>query len=210
MNSQKRTAIFERFSKHNQTPATELVYSTPYELLLAVMLSAQMTDKGVNKATAKLFPIANTPQQIIQLGIEKLAEIIKNINYYKTKAKHIIAASEIIVSVFHSEIPPSLTALQSLPGVGRKTANVMLSVAFDYSAIAVDTHVFRVANRTHLAPGKTVHEVEKKLLKTTPAQYLKNAHHWLVLHGRYICTARKPHCNQCMIRDLCEFKSKNL
>jgi len=210
MNLQKRRAIFECFSQHNHRPVTELIYSTPYELLVAVMLSAQMTDKGVNRTTAKLFPLANTPQKIIKLGLSKLLNLLKNINYYKTKSKNIIKTSEILVSEFNGNVPDNRDDLQKLPGVGRKTANVILSTAFNKSVIAVDTHVFRVANRTGLAKGKTMRAVEDNLSTTIPKKYLQNAHHWMVLHGRYVCIARNPHCKQCIISHLCEYEPKNL
>lgn len=210
MNLQKRRAIFNCFSQHNHSPVTELSYSTPYELLVAVMLSAQMTDKGVNRTTAKLFPKANTPQKMVKLGLDNLLNLIKTVNYYKTKAKHILEASEMILQTFQGKIPNTREDLEKLPGVGRKTANVILSVAFDTPAIAVDTHVFRVSNRTGLAKGKTPREVEEQLLKTTPPEFLPNAHHWLVLHGRYVCTARNPKCNQCIIRSFCEYSLKNI
>jgi endonuclease-3 len=210
MNPQKRRAIFECFSQHNHRPVTELVYSTPYELLVAVMLSAQMTDKGVNRTTAKLFPLANTPKKIIKLGLNGLMDLLKNINYYKTKARNVMNTSHILISDFKGKVPDTQEDLQKLPGVGRKTANVILSVAYHKPVIAVDTHVYRVANRTKLAPGKTVQEVENNLMKKIPPEYLQNAHHWLVLHGRYVCTARNPHCKQCIISHLCEYSFKNL
>lgn len=205
MHLSKRVAIFNCFAKHTAQPVTELRYSTPFELLLAVMLSAQMTDKGVNKATEKLFLCANTPTQIVTLGLDQLETALKSINYYKTKAKNIFNTSVILIQQFNHEVPKTREDLQKLPGVGRKTANVLLSVLYQQPVIAVDTHIFRVANRTGLAKGKTPREIENKLLKNIPQKFLKNAHHWLVLHGRYVCTARKPLCHECIIRDFCEF-----
>lgn len=210
MTPKKRTQIFEAFAKNNPSPVTELKYSSPFELMTAVMLSAQMTDKGVNKATEKLFPIANTPAKIVALGEEKLQSYLKSINYYRTKSKHLIQASQYLIEHFKSEVPSTREDLEKLPGIGRKTANVILSVAFNQPTIAVDTHIFRVCNRTGLAPGKTPRAVEDQLEKTTPPLFLQNAHHWLVLHGRYTCIARNPKCKQCIIASFCEYKDKNL
>ena len=206
MNPQKRRQIFERFRAANPEPTTELRYGTPYELLVAVVLSAQATDKSVNLATAKLFPA--TPQKIATLGVKGLEPYIKSIGLYPTKAKHVVALSKILLEEHGGEVPAEREALERLPGVGRKTANVVLNTAFGQPTVAVDTHIFRVANRTGLAPGKDVLTVEQKLLKTTPPEFLKNAHHWLILHGRYVCLARKPGCPKCLIRDLCEFRPK--
>ncbi|MDD3519147.1 MAG: endonuclease III [Chromatiales bacterium] len=208
MNPAKRTAIYERLRAVNPRPTTELNYSTPFELLIAVILSAQATDKGVNKATAKLFPVAHTPQAILDLGLDGLKQHIKTIGLYNAKAGNILKTCRILVEQHGGEVPHDRAALEALPGVGRKTANVILNTAFGEPTIAVDTHIFRVANRTGLAPGKTVLEVEKKLLKFTPPEFRHDAHHWLILHGRYTCTARSPKCPECIIRDLCEFKSK--
>jgi len=206
MNPQKRRDIFERLAKANPNPTTELEYGTPFELLVAVVLSAQATDKSVNLATRRLFP--STPQKIADLGVEGLEQHIKSIGLYRTKAKNVVALSEILLKEHGGEVPRSREALERLPGVGRKTANVVLNTAFGEPTVAVDTHIFRVANRTGLAPGKDVVTVENRLLKFTPPEYLKNAHHWLILHGRYVCLARKPGCPQCLIRDLCEFRQK--
>jgi endonuclease-3 len=206
MNPQKRHEIFRRLQAANPNPATELHYRTPYELLVAVVLSAQATDKSVNLATAKLFPA--TPEKIVQLGVAGLEESIKSIGLYRTKAKNVLALSKILLEEHGGAVPRSREALERLPGVGRKTASVVLNTAFGEPTVAVDTHIFRVANRTGIAPGKDVLEVESKLLKLTPPEYLKNAHHWLILHGRYVCLARKPGCPQCLIRDLCEFRPK--
>jgi len=208
MNPAKRHEIFSRLRELNPHPTTELEYKTPFELLIAVILSAQATDKGVNLATRKLFPKANTPAAIYKLGIEGLERYIQTIGLYHSKAKHIIAACKILVEQHGGEVPRTREALEHLPGVGRKTANVVLNTAFGEPTIAVDTHIFRVANRIGLAPGKTVQEVERKLLKFIPQEFLKDAHHWLILHGRYVCMARKPNCPQCMLRDLCEYKQK--
>lgn len=210
MNKNKRCEIFKRFQTLNPAPTTELKYSSPFELLIAVILSAQATDVGVNKATAKLFPVADTPEKIFRLGEDKLKEYIKTINFFRNKAKNIIRTCEILIKQFNSEVPLDRESLESLPGVGRKTANVILNTIYGEEAIAVDTHIFRLANRTKLAPGKNVREVEQNLLKTTPKEFVKNAHHWLILHGRYICVARKPKCPICPINDLCEYESKNL
>jgi endonuclease-3 len=208
MTPQQRNSLFQRLQALNPQPETELVYASAFELMIAVMLSAQSTDKRVNEVTRVLFASAKTPQAMIQLGEEKLREIIRSVNYYLTKAKHIIKTCQILVEQFHGEVPNDRKALESLPGIGRKTANVILNVAFGHPTIAVDTHIFRVANRTGLAHGKTPFEVEQTLEKTIDPMYLSQAHHWLVLHGRYICTARAPHCPICPIRDLCEFKNK--
>jgi endonuclease-3 len=208
MNPAKRLAIFETLREVNPTPETELEYSSPFELLIAVLLSAQATDVGVNKATRRLFPVAHTPQQILDLGEDGLIEYIKTIGLYKTKAKHVMATCRILVEQHGGKVPPVREALEALPGVGRKTANVVLNVAFGHPTIAVDTHIFRVANRTGLAPGKNVDEVEQKLLKVVPKDFLNDAHHWLILHGRYVCKARKPECWHCAIEPLCEFREK--
>lgn len=210
MNNQKRIAIFERFKAHNPTPTTELQYHSTFELLIAVILSARATDISVNKATQNLFPLANTPKAIYALGEKRLSNYIKTIGLYKTKAKNIIQTCKIIIEDYHGKVPSEREALESLPGVGRKTANVVLNTAFGQETVAVDTHIFRVANRTHLAKGKTPLEVEKQLLKVIPKPYLKDAHHWMILHGRYICTARKPKCPDCFIKDLCEYSDKTL
>ena len=206
MNPQKRREIWARLQKANPNPTTELEYGTPYELLVAVVLSAQATDKSVNLATRKLFPV--TPEKMVKLGVEGLEAYIKSIGLYRTKAKNVVALSKMLLDEHCGAVPQNREALERLPGVGRKTANVVLNTAFGQPTVAVDTHIFRVANRTGLAPGKDVLEVEEKLLKFTPPEYLKNAHHWLILHGRYVCLARKPGCPQCLIRDLCEFRPK--
>lgn len=208
MNPTKRRQIFERLAAANPHPTTELEYSSPFELLVAVMLSAQATDISVNAATRQLYPAANTPEAILELGEEKLREYIQRIGLYKTKAKHVIQTCRILVERHQGCVPITREALEALPGVGRKTANVILNTAFGEPTIAVDTHIFRLANRIGLAPGKTVLEVEKKLLKVIPAEYLHDAHHWLILHGRYICRARSPKCAECLIYDLCEYKQK--
>ncbi len=208
MNPAKRHEIFRRLAAANPHPTTELEYSTPFELLVAVTLSAQSTDKGVNLATRRLFPVANTPEAIHALGEDGLADYIRTIGLYKSKARHIIAACRMLIDLHGSQVPHDRAALEALPGVGRKTANVILNTAFGEPTMAVDTHIFRVANRIGLAPGKTVLEVEKKLLKHVPAAYLVDAHHWLILHGRYVCQARKPKCAECIIADLCEYKDK--
>jgi endonuclease-3 len=208
MNKQKRTEIFSRLRAENPKPTTELNYSTPFELLVAVILSAQATDKGVNKATDKLFPVANTPEAILALGEDGLKEYIKTIGLFNSKGANIIKTCRILIEQYNSEVPEDRKALEALPGVGRKTANVVLNTAFGHPTMAVDTHIFRVANRTGIAKGKTVLEVEKKLLKFVPKEFLQDAHHWLILHGRYICVARKPKCGACIIEDLCEFKHK--
>lgn len=210
MNQRKREAIFARFAKANPAPTTELNFKSPFELLIAVMLSAQATDVSVNKATDKLFKAAKNPKSMLALGVEGLKPFIQTINFYPTKAKHIIKACEMLVNEFHSKVPSTRVELETLPGVGRKTANVVLNTAFGEEAMAVDTHIFRVANRTKLAPGKTPREVEDNLLKFVPPPYLKDAHHWLILHGRYTCTARKPKCPECLIQDLCEYPEKTV
>lgn len=210
MNRDKRQQIFSRLRAENPKPTTELNYTTPFELLVAVILSAQATDKGVNKATTKLFPVANTPEGIHSLGEEGLKEYIKTIGLYNGKAKNIIATCKILMEKHHSEVPQDRPSLEALPGVGRKTANVILNTAFGQLTIAVDTHIFRVSNRTRIAPGKNVNEVEVKLLKFVPDEFKQDAHHWLILHGRYICVARKPRCGACVIEDLCEYKNKTI
>lgn len=210
MNQKKRTAIFQRFHAHNPHPITELIFSSPFELLIAVILSAQATDKSVNRATQILFDKANTPKKIAGLGLTGLKKYIKTIGLYNTKAKNIIKTCKILLEQYHGEVPDNREALESLPGVGRKTANVILNTAFHQPTIAVDTHIFRVCNRTGIAPGKTPLAVEKALLKVVPKRYLKNAHHWLVLHGRYTCLARKPKCPECIIIDLCEYSHKTV
>jgi endonuclease III len=208
MNPAKRREIFLRLQAANPHPTTELEYSTPFELLLAVMLSAQATDISVNAATRHLFPVANTPQAILALGEEKLREYIQRIGLYKTKAKHVMQTCRLLVERHGGAVPQTREELEDLPGVGRKTANVILNTAFGQATIAVDTHIFRLANRIGLAPGKDVLEVEKKLLKFIPDEFKHDAHHWLILHGRYVCQARKPKCGACIIRDLCEYKDK--
>jgi len=209
MNSTKRREIFLRLQAANPHPKTELEYHSPFELLIAVMLSAQATDISVNSATRQLYPVANTPEAILELGEEKLTEYIQRIGLYKTKAKHVIQTCRILLEQHNSSVPQTREALEALPGVGRKTANVILNTAFGQPTIAVDTHLFRLGNRIGLAPGKTVLEVEKKLLKVIPQEFMLNAHHWLILHGRYICRARAPKCAECVIYDLCEYKSKD-
>jgi endonuclease III len=208
MNKKKRLAIFQRFYAQNPKPHTELVYQSTFELLIAVILSAQATDKSVNQATRLLFSVANTPKKILALGLAGLKKYIKSIGLYNTKAKNIIKTCEILVNQYQEIIPGQRELLEKLPGVGRKTANVILNTAFNQATIAVDTHIFRVCNRTGLAKGKTPLSLEKTLLKVTPKIYLKNAHHWLVLHGRYTCLARKPKCPECIIMDLCEYTHK--
>ena len=208
MNPAKRIEIFRRLRAANPAPTTELAYQTPFELLVSVVLSAQATDKSVNLATARLFPVANTPQKILALGESGLTPYIQRIGLYRTKARNVIATCVLLVARFGGEVPSNREDLESLPGVGRKTANVLLNTAFGQPTIAVDTHIFRVANRTGIAPGKNVVEVEKRLLKFVPEEFQHDAHHWLILHGRYICKARRPDCPTCLIRDLCEFKSK--
>ena len=208
MNPQKRRAIFERLRAANPQPKPELEHRTPFELLVAVVLSAQATDKGVNKATAQLFPVANTPAAIAQLGVDGLIPYVQSIGLFRTKAKNIVALSRLLLAEHGGEVPADREALERLPGVGRKTANVVLNVAFGQPTIAVDTHIFRVANRTGLGPGRTPEEVEQKLLRFVPEEFRQHAHHWLILHGRYVCVARTPKCGECLIRDLCEFRQK--
>lgn len=208
MNAAKRHEIFARLKAENPHPTTELNYSSPFELLVAVTLSAQATDKGVNKATDRLFPVANTAQAILDLGEAGLKEYIKTIGLFNSKAANIIKTCQILVSQYGGEVPQTREALEALPGVGRKTANVVLNTAFGQPTIAVDTHIFRVANRTGIAPGKTVLAVERRLEKVIPKEFLLDAHHWLILHGRYVCIARKPRCGACIIEDLCEYKEK--
>jgi len=208
VNPAKRRAIFARLRKMNPHPRTELNYKSPFELLIAVILSAQATDKSVNLATAKLFPVANTPQAMLALGAEELIDSIRTIGLYRTKAKNILETCRLLLERHGGEVPGTREALEALPGVGRKTANVILNTAFGQPTIAVDTHIFRVANRTGLAPGRDVREVEDKLLKFVPEKFRGNAHHWLILHGRYVCKARKPDCPGCAIRDLCDYRGK--
>lgn len=208
MNAAKRLEIFRRFHEDNPEPKTELAYSSPFELLIAVILSAQATDVSVNKAMAKLFPVANTPEAINALGVEGLSQHIKTIGLYNSKAKNVIEACRLLIERHASQVPQTREELEALPGVGRKTANVVLNTAFRQLTMAVDTHIFRVSNRTGIAPGKNVVEVEKQLMKFVPKQYLLDAHHWLILQGRYVCQARKPRCGSCRIEDLCEFKQK--
>jgi len=209
MNKLKRQQIFDTLAQAIPEPVTELNYSSPFELLIAVILSAQATDKGVNIATAKLFSVANTQQAIYDLGVDGLKDYIKTIGLFNSKAENIIKACKMLVELHNSEVPQTREQLEALPGVGRKTANVVLNTAFGQIAMAVDTHIFRVSNRTKIAPGKDVLEVEKKLLKFTPKEHLMDAHHLLILHGRYTCVARKPRCGSCVIFDLCEFKDKH-
>ena len=209
MNTGKRRQILERLREANPHPTTELAYSTPFELLIAVILSAQATDVGVNKATAKLFPVANTPDKLLELGIDGLKQYVKTIGLYNAKAENIIKTCQQLLTLHGGEVPESREALEALPGVGRKTANVVLNTAFGWPTIAVDTHIFRVSNRTGFAPGKDVNEVEQKLLKYVPAEFKVDVHHWLILHGRYTCIARKPRCGSCLIEDLCEYKQKS-
>ncbi|CAD5109205.1 endonuclease III [Zestomonas carbonaria] len=208
MNAAKRLEIFRRLHEDNPEPTTELAYETPFELLISVILSAQATDVGVNKATAKLYPVANTPEAIYALGVEGLSEYIKTIGLYNSKAKNVIETCRILIEKHGGQVPDNREDLEALPGVGRKTANVVLNTAFRQPTMAVDTHIFRVSNRTGIAPGKNVLEVEKKLLKFVPKEFLLDAHHWLILHGRYVCQARKPRCGSCRIEDLCEYKQK--
>lgn len=208
MNKQKRTEIFTRWQKQNPHPKTELNYSSPFELLIAVILSAQATDIGVNKATDKLYPVANTAEAIYKLGLAQLKTYIKTIGLYNTKAKNVIATCKILMDEYNGEVPRTRQELEALPGVGRKTANVVLNTAFGEATMAVDTHIFRVGNRTGLGPGKNVLEVEKKLVKLIPEEFLVDAHHWMILHGRYVCKARTPDCPNCIINDLCEFCGK--
>ena len=208
MNKLKRVEIFKRLKAHNPQPTTELLYSSPFELLVSVILSAQATDISVNKATKKLFKVANTPVAILEVGVKKLKQYIQTIGLYNAKAGNIIKSSKILIEKHQGEVPDDRASLEALPGVGRKTANVILNTAFGQPTIAVDTHIFRVSNRTGIASGRTVLEVEKRLLKFIPDEYKKDAHHWLILHGRYTCIARKPNCGECIIRDLCEWKHK--
>jgi endonuclease-3 len=208
MNAAKRRQIFERLRAANPNPTTELVYQGPFELLVAVILSAQATDKGVNQATARLFAVAKTPQAILDLGEAGLKDYIRTIGLYNSKARHLIATCEQLVSVHGGVVPRDRQSLEALPGVGRKTANVVLNTAFGEPTMAVDTHLFRVGNRTRIAPGKTVLAVEQAFLRHVPREFLKDAHHWLILHGRYVCVARTPHCPTCPIADLCEFPDK--
>ncbi|MCY7296871.1 endonuclease III [Alteromonas sp. a30] len=208
MNKEKRLEILTRLRDANPHPTTELNFSTPFELLVAVTLSAQATDVGVNKATDKLFPVANTPEAIYALGVDGLKEYIKTIGLYNAKAENVIKTCKILIEEHGSQVPENREALEALPGVGRKTANVVLNTAFGWPTIAVDTHIFRVSNRTKFAMGKNVDQVEQKLLKVVPAEFKVDVHHWLILHGRYTCVARKPRCGSCIIEDLCEFKEK--
>ena len=208
MNPAKRLEIFTRFRAANPNPTTELAFTTPFELLIAVLLSAQSTDVGVNKATRRLYPVANTPQAILDLGLDELKSYISTIGLYNNKAKAVMATCRMLVDQHGGEVPREREALEALPGVGRKTANVVLNTAFGEPTMAVDTHIFRVSNRTNIAPGKNVDIVEQKLLKFVPKEFLHDAHHWLILHGRYTCVARKPRCWNCLIADLCEFKAK--
>ncbi|MEJ2042502.1 MAG: endonuclease III [Reinekea sp.] len=210
MNKDIRTEIFTRLRNNNPNPKTELNYSTPFELLVAVVLSAQATDKRVNKATDKLFRVANTPEAIYALKVAGLKEYIKTIGLFNAKAENVHKLCKILIDEHNSEVPKTREALEALPGVGRKTANVVLNTAFGQPTMAVDTHIFRVSNRTRIAPGKNVLEVEKRLLRVIPKEFLLDAHHWLILHGRYTCVARKPKCGACMIEDLCEYREKNL
>jgi endonuclease-3 len=208
MNPDKRRQIFERLRAAEPHPKSELSYRTPYELLVAVVLSAQATDKSVNLATAKLYPVANTPERVVALGEAKLMDHIRTIGLFRTKAKNVIQLSRLLLERFKGDVPQTREELESLPGVGRKTANVVLNVAFGQPTMAVDTHIFRVANRTGLGPGKDPFEVEQKLVKFTPPEFMQHAHHWLILHGRYTCLARKPKCPECLLRDLCEYRGK--
>jgi endonuclease-3 len=208
VNPHKRQEIFARLRAANPQPRTELIYASPFELLVSVILSAQATDKSVNKATAELFRAANTPAAVLALGIKGLSAYIKSIGLYNAKAKNIVAMSRLLLERHAGEVPTTREALEELPGVGRKTANVILNTAFGHATIAVDTHIFRVANRTGIAPGKTVREVEEKLMKFVPPEFRQDAHHWLILHGRYVCKARRPGCPVCIIADLCEYRHK--
>ncbi|EDX89097.1 endonuclease III [Alcanivorax sp. VBW004] len=205
MNREKRTEIFSRLRAQNPHPTTELEYQSDFELLVAVVLSAQATDVGVNKATARLYPVANTPEAIFALGVDGLKEYIKTIGLFNSKAENIIQLCRILIEQHDSQVPRTREELEALPGVGRKTANVVLNTAYGYPTMAVDTHIFRVSNRTRIAPGKNVLEVEKRLVRLVPEEFLRDAHHWLILHGRYVCIARKPKCGDCLIADLCEF-----
>ncbi len=208
MNADKRYQIFSRLQAENPNPETELEYNSPFELLIAVLLSAQATDVSVNKATRKLFPVASTPEAMLALGVDGVKEHIKTIGLFNTKAENVIKTCRMLIELHGSEVPQDRAALEKLPGVGRKTANVVLNTAFGQPTMAVDTHIFRVSNRTGIAPGKTVLDVEKKLLRHVPKPFLVDAHHWLILHGRYVCTARKPKCGSCLIEDLCDYKEK--
>lgn len=208
MNAKKRAAVFSRFKQANPKPTTELRYRSRYELLVAVMLSAQATDIGVNKATRELFKVANTPKKMVALGLHRLKPYIRTIGLFNTKAKNIMATSRLLIEEHNNRIPANRAALESLPGVGRKTANVILNTAFGQDTIAVDTHIFRVSNRTGIAPGKTPLAVEKNLCQLVPPAFKHGAHHWLILHGRYVCKALKPNCNGCLINDLCEWEGK--
>ncbi|MDR5610866.1 MULTISPECIES: endonuclease III [unclassified Arsenophonus] len=208
MNKQKRIDILTRLRDNNPTPTTELVFNSPFELLISVLLSAQATDISVNKATAKLYPIANTAEKMLALGIDEIKHYIKTIGLFNTKAENIIKTCQILIDKYNGQVPENREALESLPGVGRKTANVVLNTAFGWPTIAVDTHIFRVCNRTNFAPGKNVIEVEQKLIKVVPIEFKVDCHHWFILHGRYTCIARKPRCGSCIIEDLCEFNDK--
>ena len=208
MNRDKRTRIFERLQANDPDPTTELEYQTPYELLVSVILSAQATDVSVNKATEALYKVASTPQAMVELGVSKLKKYIQSIGLFNTKAENIVKTSRILIEKHDGQVPEDREALEALPGVGRKTANVVLNTAFGQPTMAVDTHIFRVANRTRIAPGKNVRQVEDRLVRWIPKPFLKDAHHWLILHGRYVCTARKPRCGSCLIEDLCEFPDK--
>ncbi|ATX76573.1 endonuclease III [Reinekea forsetii] len=210
MNRSLRSEIFNRLRAANPEPKTELNYSSPFELLVAVVLSAQATDKSVNKAMALLFPVANRPETIAALGVEGLSAYIKTIGLFNTKARNVIRLCELLIRDHQSEVPDDRAALEALPGVGRKTANVVLNTAFGHATMAVDTHIYRVSNRTGIAPGKNVLEVEHRLMRLVPKEFLFDAHHWLILHGRYTCTARKPKCGSCLIEDLCEFREKTV
>ena len=210
MNLADRQAFFQRLRDNNPRPTTELEYDSPFELLVAVILSAQATDVGVNRATRRLYPVANTPQAIFDMGEDTLRDYVRTIGLFNTKAANIIKTCRILLDKHDGEVPREREALEALPGVGRKTANVVLNTAFGEPTIAVDTHIFRVSNRTGLAPGKTPLAVEKNLLKNVPEPFLKDAHHWLILHGRYVCTARKPHCDECIVRDLCRHGKKRV
>lgn len=208
MNKEKRVSILKRLRANDPHPTTELVYTTPFELLIAVLLSAQATDVSVNKATAKLYPVANTPQAIWDLGVDGVKDYIKTIGLFNAKAENVIKTCRILLDQHQGQVPEDRAALEALPGVGRKTANVVLNTAFGWPTIAVDTHIFRVCNRTRFAPGETVEKVEDRLLKVVPAEFKLDCHHWFILHGRYTCVARKPRCGSCLIEDLCEYKEK--
>jgi len=209
MNKTKRIEIFTRWREQNPKPTTELIYESPFELLISVILSAQATDIGVNKATRKLYPVANTPQAILDLGLAGIKSYVKTIGLYNTKAANVMKTCQMLVDLHDGEVPEDRASLEALPGVGRKTANVVMNTAFGQPTIAVDTHIFRVSNRTGIAPGKNVVEVEKRLLKFIPEEFKLDAHHWLILHGRYVCKARTPECGNCLIYDLCEYKNKS-